>query len=323
MHRYFIETLARNGEVEQRQAFASLPIRLGRAYDNDFILDDEHSAPHHAQIALDQDGQIFIHDLGSKNGISVEHRKCERAHLKGDERIRLGQTLLRVRRSDYQVEPEQTDTNNYHWEGWRPASTGIAMMSLIAIASTWINQFEAFSFISYLQSILSFVLVMIVWSGLWAAANRLLARQTRFGRHIFIASCAFLSLQIWESLSGLLGFMFSWEFLSHYANHVEFYILILGMYFHAITVSKKNARGIRIIAFAVAAFSSSFSLMSHHKNTGSYQDEMYLADLYPSSLKLSKSVSVEQLTLATGKLQAELDAERKIIAPSSELDDEE
>lgn len=32
-----VETLARNGEVLHRHRVASLPIRMGRAYDNDFI----------------------------------------------------------------------------------------------------------------------------------------------------------------------------------------------------------------------------------------------------------------------------------------------
>jgi hypothetical protein len=39
---YFLEILAENGDVQHRQRIATLPIRIGRGYDNDFILDDAH-----------------------------------------------------------------------------------------------------------------------------------------------------------------------------------------------------------------------------------------------------------------------------------------
>ena len=37
---WFIETLARNGDVLHRHRVERLPIRIGRGYDNDYILDD-------------------------------------------------------------------------------------------------------------------------------------------------------------------------------------------------------------------------------------------------------------------------------------------
>ncbi|MGZ8288935.1 MAG: FHA domain-containing protein, partial [Telluria sp.] len=65
---YFIETLARNGDVLHRHQVDGLPIRLGRGYDNDFILDDAHAAPRHAVIEPDSDGRLVLRDLGTRNG---------------------------------------------------------------------------------------------------------------------------------------------------------------------------------------------------------------------------------------------------------------
>ncbi len=50
---YYLEILAENGEVQQRQRIDALPIRIGRGYDNDFILDDAHTAARHAVIEDD------------------------------------------------------------------------------------------------------------------------------------------------------------------------------------------------------------------------------------------------------------------------------
>ena len=66
---YFIEILSRTGEVIHRHQVADLPIRIGRAYDNDFILDDVHTAAHHAIVQATEDGKVILRDLGSKNGL--------------------------------------------------------------------------------------------------------------------------------------------------------------------------------------------------------------------------------------------------------------
>ena len=61
---YFIEILARNGDVLHRHKVAALPIRLGRSYDNDIILDDAHSAAAHAIVDANEQGELVLRDLG-------------------------------------------------------------------------------------------------------------------------------------------------------------------------------------------------------------------------------------------------------------------
>ena len=68
---WFVELLARNGDVLQRQCVDKLPIRIGRDYGNDVILDDDYAAPSHAIVEPDAAGHLILRDLGSKNGIVV------------------------------------------------------------------------------------------------------------------------------------------------------------------------------------------------------------------------------------------------------------
>ena len=74
-----IETLARNGEVLHRHRVAALPIRMGRAYDNDFIVDDDYAAAHHAVVEAGPDGRLRLRDLGSRNGIVHKSRRIKDA----------------------------------------------------------------------------------------------------------------------------------------------------------------------------------------------------------------------------------------------------
>jgi len=45
---YFVELLTRDKHLKTRHRFEQLPIRIGRSYDNDLILDDPYIAPNHA-----------------------------------------------------------------------------------------------------------------------------------------------------------------------------------------------------------------------------------------------------------------------------------
>ncbi|MBC7859988.1 MAG: FHA domain-containing protein, partial [Burkholderiaceae bacterium] len=109
---YFIETLARNGEVLSRQRVAGLPILLGRGYDNDCILDDAHIGANHAVIEPDAEGRLLLRDLGSKNGVVWRGRRHASIALEADTVVRLGQTHLRVRGADCPVPAELADTSS-------------------------------------------------------------------------------------------------------------------------------------------------------------------------------------------------------------------
>src|SRR3954454_16312298 len=106
---WFIETLARNGDVLQRRRVEALPIRLGRGYDNDFILDDDYAAASHARIEMDAEGRLLLRDLGSKNGLNHRGRRVPEVVLLGDTVVRIGHTSLRVRAAGFPVAPELPD----------------------------------------------------------------------------------------------------------------------------------------------------------------------------------------------------------------------
>jgi pSer/pThr/pTyr-binding forkhead associated (FHA) protein len=151
---YFIEILSRTGEVLHRHQVADLPICIGRAYDNDFILDDVHTAAHHAIVEATEDGKILLRDLGSKNGLVHLGKRQSQVLVDGHSVVRLGQTSLRIRTTDFAVEEEAFDTNNYDWEGWPPALTGILMICLMAFSSIWVGETDKFAPVRYLMAML-------------------------------------------------------------------------------------------------------------------------------------------------------------------------
>ncbi|MFA9217186.1 MAG: FHA domain-containing protein, partial [Sphingomonadaceae bacterium] len=112
---YYVELLGANGEVLQRQRYQQLPIRIGRAYDNDLILDDAHSGAHHASVSLNERGELLMTDLGSQNGSIYRGHRISHLVLGGNTVVRLGHTRLRIRAADFPVAPEVPDTTMHGW----------------------------------------------------------------------------------------------------------------------------------------------------------------------------------------------------------------
>src|SRR5689334_4352524 len=105
----WIDVLSRHGEVASRTRIAADEARVGRAFDNDVVLDDPHVAPHHVRIFRGEDGLLAAEDLGTLNGLYSEHgaRNEARLALAADPGIRIGRTVIRVHDAARAVEPER------------------------------------------------------------------------------------------------------------------------------------------------------------------------------------------------------------------------
>jgi FhaA, N-terminal domain/FHA domain len=71
---------------------------LGRSRECDITLDDSNVSRRHAEVRR-ENGNWFIIDLGSTNGIEVNGKRTDRAKLEHDDRILLGRTEVTFERS--------------------------------------------------------------------------------------------------------------------------------------------------------------------------------------------------------------------------------
>lgn len=71
-----------------------IEIRIGKALDNNYRLDDPHVSRHHALLSKDDEGTMYIEDLGSTNGTFVNDVQIVRKKITLSDRIRLGDYAL-------------------------------------------------------------------------------------------------------------------------------------------------------------------------------------------------------------------------------------
>ena len=314
-HSIFVEQLTPDGEVLHRSKVTHLPITIGRAYDNDIILDDPHTAAHHAQIELNQLDELIIADLGSHNGITLANTRANTREnffvVDGDKVYRLGHTRLRIRTADYQVAAEVSDLTNHHWEGLLPALTGLVLLLITGLMSTWLADLNQGTLSKYLLELVSVFGFAIGWSGVWALFGKLFTGHARFGRHLFIASAGLAFLELWEHLSGLIAYAMSWEFLTLFSSHALIVICAVVLYFHMRTAGNKRPGRLKLVLLALVLLGSTITMTKKYQASNHLSDELYMSHIYPPVIRISRDHSLEEFMADMQKLKEQVDDERK------------
>lgn len=305
-----VETLARNGEVLHRHRVAALPIRMGRAYDNDFIVDDDYAAAHHAVVEAGPDGKLRLRDLGSRNGIVHKGRRIKDGlAIDGATVVRMGHTTLRIRGAGHPVPPELVDRTMHGWEGMLPGGAGIVLALLAALLVAWLTD-SSNDLERYAQFPAAAAGVGLAWSGLWAFGNRLFGRRARLGRHLFIFGCALAALVGLRLLASVVAYAWSIEWLTAYASHAAVATVAVAVYFHLATVTPQFRRRLRLACALLAVLSSVLILAGNMQRHGRTADELYMPVLLPPELRASPDVPVADYIGQVEAMKKEIDDER-------------
>ena len=318
---WFIETLARNGDVLQRSRIEALPIRIGRGYDNDLILDDDYVAASHAVIELDAAGRLLLRDLGSRNGIVHRGRRRPELALSGDTVVRIGHTSLRVRAASFPVAPELEDRTFHRWEGVLPGAAGILLAGGVALFARWVSDTQYLEFGRYFEALAVGIGAALLWGGAWAFANRLFGRHARLGRHLFVFGCGLAAFAVTALLAATAAYAFSAEFLTHYASHAVTLLLAAMVYFHLCTVKPEHRRSYRWVAAGLAVLGSGLILTYNLQRTSRLADELYMAVLLPPEVRVSRDHGIDEFMREVEHMKEGLDRGRGRKPGEDELED--
>jgi len=70
-------------------------IVLGRGRNADFVLHESTISRAHARVSYEE-GQLYVQDLGSTNGVLVNGVREDRAQLAAGDELRMGRLVIRV-----------------------------------------------------------------------------------------------------------------------------------------------------------------------------------------------------------------------------------
>jgi hypothetical protein len=201
-----IEARGRGGQLLERFRCSKAVITIGRAFDNDFILEDEYVSPHHLRLAKLEQGWRF-EDTDSLNGLRIGRRRTANGVLQSGDELRVGHTSLHIYDDDHPVDA------SLKLDGAEARLSALGrhrvwfLLTLVSVAITAVtlywNTFEEFRPLTILDPLLTSVLAMFLVAAFWALLGRLLRHKAYFFAH--------LSLWLIYGLLGVLAtFISGW-----------------------------------------------------------------------------------------------------------------
>jgi len=305
----WVEVLSRHHDVVARYRCDD-DVRIGRAYDNDVVLDDPYVAPHHLRLARNEDGRLQADDLGTVNGLSVGPRGPRRTSivLDGSEVLHVGRTLLRIRAPDFAVAAERAATPATRiW----PAIGGMTVVVLaLAALMIWQGETREPQLSRYVLPMLGVVAVVLVWAMGWAVLSRIFTGVAQFDRHLGIALVGILAFFAFDELSDYGSFAFSSRVLAdgEYVGNWLLFAALCFVHLRAIGPRRLAAKAAAVGAVALAAIAA--QSVSHFDAASTNGQHSYLQGLKPPMFRMKRAQPLDQFFAESDRLKGALDKAR-------------
>lgn len=207
-----IEVRGRGGQLLERLRLRDGPIRIGRALDNDVVLDDPHACPQHARLSPTPEGWRF-EDLDSLNGLRHEGRRARDGLLRSGDELRIGHLHVRVFAEDHVVEPTVRlggAESRLAALGRPQIWVGLLALALVLVAlDQYWSTTEEFDPLSLATPLATEVALFVTIAAFWALLGRILRHQACFSIHMAIWIGVSLASQATGFLEGVLAYNLS------------------------------------------------------------------------------------------------------------------
>ena len=272
------------------------PLTLGRALDNDIVLDDPHAAPYHARLQADGQGRVTLFALKSLNGVSVDGRRVndEQTLPAGGAVLQLGASRLRLRLPGEVLAPEQPLPAGLHAPRALPWLAGAALLALQA-GGQWLGLDPGADYSSWLPSLIGLPVAIALWCGLWALMSKLFQHRFDFAGHLRIAVPWLVAVGVVETFLPQIAAALSMPTLWQLAGPATAVLAALMVRAHLGHVLPLHQRAVTATVAALALGSAAISLALTWRSHDSLRSAPYMSTLPLPALRLAGTVPVAQL----------------------------
>lgn len=314
-----LEVLEKSGKVRERLRLGSFPVTIGRAYDNDIILDDEYVSPRHLLIERDEQGALRAVDLNSENGLYQipSLQRVDALAIATDNQLLVGGTHIRIRRTDFAVAPTALANRRRKSAQNMLASGRLFMPVLLTVAGMLLLQkyFQTFHKIKYQELILetlSPLLALLIWAGIWAFIGRILGHRAAFFAHANMVLLALLFLFGLDGFTDYYSFAFSATASSKW---IEALALTLAggvlLYGHLQLATQLRRKRVALTSGLVVGGLLGIILFSNHVSDAQFNSNLsYPTALKPPSGIAGRPLSPEAFFSRAEKMKQQLDKAR-------------
>ena len=309
-----IEARGRGGQLLERFRCNKPVIRIGRAFDNDVILEDEYVSPHHIELSQIEDGWHF-RDVGSLNGLRVGRRRKKSGVLQSGDELRVGHTSLHVYDEEHPVEAAlkldgaeaRLSALGQH-KIW--AVLAIVSLAITAIKFYW-GTYDEFKPLTLLDPLISSVTTVFLVAAFWALIGRLLRHKAYFFAHLSLWLAVGLLDDVNTFVSGWIGYNASSQSLEEIISDVITLTTLAFFTWASMTLATNLRSAARLsAALGVAAVFLIIGLAGEFRFEREFRSHPeYYSKLMAPALLIAKPMEETQLIDALPALFDQADAE--------------
>lgn len=302
MPQLIIEELTRSGVHSCYHRVAELPVRIGRALDNDLILADPYISPVHLIIAEGDNGWIAV-DQSSENGTFFgKGRKIEgTAGLVSGDQVTIGRTQLRVWSPEHLVAPALR----------LPAQQSIARRVIIPLcalisflgssALVTLNRFldnaNQTKLISLFANALPYLFFPLFWAGICACAGFIVRRKAQFSLQLITANCALASVVVLTALTEYIDYFTSSTNTADIIQYTGMMLITAILLFVNLAITTGTAAGLRRAVISVVIGGGIIATIAVTDYASRFENRItpeYSQTLKPPYAKIARSVPLDQ-----------------------------
>lgn len=322
-----IELLHRDGRPLQYVDVTAWPLRIGRALDNDLVLDDPHVAPHHATLDRAEDGTVLLRLGETVNGARLGGRRLlagDTAMLEtGDGAFQLGRTRLRLRLPQESIAPERPLPPTAQ-PVWATAALLLALAALV-YGPVWVRGDPGREFSEWLPRLLALPVGVSLWCLLWALASKLFQHRFDFWGHLGVLSRVLVPLLVLDLLLPQLAASLAWPALWQAAQWLAPATLAVLAWQHAQLVLGGRTVALGLVSLAMLVLGVVPGLVNNQRRFERLSDSAYMSTLPLPAWRWHAAGTVDQLLddaqALEPALKARVEAARKDSADDADAAD--
>ena len=306
----WIEVLSHHGDVATRHAIEHEEARIGRAFDNDIVVDDPHVAPHHLRIYRGEDGELVAEDMQSLNGLYPEHgaHRVAKLSLAREPGFRIGRTTLRVRDARHPVPPERLLTPPRKHAQWA-AMLGVVLLAVL-LALQWLNLTTQPSASAVFLPLLGFVTALAVWTLFWAILSRIFFGQAQFALMLRIAVTACIALVLWDQVTETASFSLAWREARDYSGLGAWALLGAACYGHLHAIGPRHMRAAMTLVVVLVIAGAAVQYFGRSETRRIIGQRASLGELRPPAFRAVPLASADQFFAKADNAKARVDQAR-------------
>lgn len=317
-----IELLERDGRVRQAIEVHRWPVTIGRAFDNDVVLDDAHVAPLHARIVADASGALQIEVVeGVVNAVRVGAASVGAGQQGPLPRAawHIGVSSLRVRWPGETLKAERALAVGGAW--WWLALLAALLLAL-ELGEVLVGLDPGARATAWLFPVLAVAGAVVVWAGLWGLASKIFQHRFAFLPHLSIVLPWLLAIGMLDLVLPILAFALSWPGLVALGGMVTGLLGVGLLFQHARLVLPAHQRAVGVSLATAWVLGSGVAAINLHQSSDRWVGPLYMHQLAPPALRLAPTVPVasfvQEAVVLKAKLADSVQADAKDDAVSDE-----